>query len=102
MMKVLDRIDIADDVLTDLARRYHVREFAVFGSVLRDDFRTDSDIDVLVEYEAEALIGLFDHFKLAEELEQLLGRRVDLVSKSALHRLISKNVLDSRRVLYAA
>lgn len=100
-MKILDRIEIPDEALADLARRYDVRELALFGSVLRDDFRADSDIDVLVEYEPDALVSLFDHLDLQEELERLLGRSVDLVSKPALHRLIRQNVLDSRHVLFA-
>ena len=55
------RIDIPVEALAELCRRYHVRELALFGSVLRDDFRDDSDIDVLVEYEPVVRVTLFDH-----------------------------------------
>src|SRR5262245_29121013 len=102
MMNVLDRIDISEEALAELARRYHVREIRLFGSVLRDDFREDSDVDVLVEYELNAGISLFDHFNLHEELEQLLGRKVDLVSKPGLHRIIREYVLATSQIVYAA
>jgi predicted nucleotidyltransferase len=101
-MQARERIDIPMDALADLCRRYHVRELALFGSVLRDDFRDDSDIDILVEYESDAQVGLYEHFDLQRDLEQLLGRRVDLVSKRGLNVVIRDDVLRSSQVLYAA
>ena len=83
-MLVRNRIEIPDEALAELCRRYHVRELALFGSVLRDDFRPDSDIDVLVEYESDASITLFTLFALQEELEQLFGRSVDLGTKRSV------------------
>lgn len=53
-MRVLDRIEIDGEKLAEICRRYQVRELALFGSVLRDDFREDSDVDILVEYEPDA------------------------------------------------
>lgn len=53
-MRVLDRIEINEEKVAEICRRYQVRELALFGSVLRDDFREDSDIDILVEYEPDA------------------------------------------------
>ena len=64
-MTVLDRINIPDEALADVCRRYHVRELALFGSILRDDFRSDSDIDVLVEFEPGAHIGLISEGRLS-------------------------------------
>lgn len=101
-MRVCDRIDIPMETLAELCRRYHVRELAVFGSVLRDDFRDGSDIDILVEYEPDARVGLYEHFDLQLELERLLRRKVDLVSKRGLNVVIRDDVLLSSQVLYAA
>ncbi len=101
-MQIRDRLDIPHDELAALCRRYSVRELSLFGSVLRDDFRADSDIDVLVEFEPDAPIGLFDYPGLQEELAELLGRKVDLVSKRGLKQLVRDRVIASSRILYAA
>ncbi len=101
-MQTRARIDIPAKALADLCRRYHVRELSLFGSVLRDDFRDDSDIDILVEYEPDAMVGLFEHFDLERALEDLLGRSVDLVPKNGLHRLLRDSVLESSAVIYAS
>ena len=85
-----------------LCRKYRVRELSIFGSALRDDFRPDSDIDLLVEFEPDAHIGLIAYAGLQEELSELLQRPVDLVSKKGLKPLIRQPVLDSAQVLYAA
>lgn len=101
-MRVLDRIEINEEKVAEICRRYQVRELALFGSVLRDDFREDSDIDILVEYEPDARVGLYAHFDVAEELAQLLGRKVDLISKRGLNPLIRDEVLAASQPLYAA
>lgn len=101
-MAARERIAIPMEQLAALCRRYQVRELSLFGSVLRDDFRDDSDIDVLVEFESQARIGLFRYYDLQMELEQLLGRRVDLVPKRGLKALIRNDVLSSAEVVYAA
>lgn len=101
-MRVRDRLDIPMETLAELCRRFHVRELALFGSILGDDFRDDSDIDILVEYEPDARVGLYEHFDLQIELERLLGRRVDLVSKRGLNVVIRDDVLLASQVLYAA
>ena len=100
-MQIRDRLDIPMDELAALCRRYHVRELALFGSVLRDDFRDDSDIDVLVEFEEDAPIGLFEFVHLKDELAGLLGRGVDLVEKQGLKRWIRAPVLSTAKVIYA-
>lgn len=99
---VKPRIQIPLDRLVDICRRYYVTELALFGSVLRDDFRNDSDIDVLVEFEAGARFGLFRYFELRDELAALLGRNVDLVEKQGLKAVIRDDVIASAQVLYAA
>lgn len=100
-MLVRDRIEIPDEALAELCRRYHVRELALFGSVLRDDFRPDSDIDVLVDFDPDAIVGLFRVFALQEELEGLLGRPIDLVSKRGLNHRLRDRIINSSQVLYA-
>lgn len=99
-MIVYNTISIPDKQLAELCRRYHVREMALFGSVLRDDFRDDSDIDVLVVYEPTASVSYFDMSAPAHELEQLFGRSVDLGTGDSLKPLIRDDVLASSIVIY--
>lgn len=99
-MLVQDRINIADEALAELCRRYYVRELALFGSVLRDDFRDDSDIDVLVEFESDAPIGFVELQRLRDELARLFGRPVDLVSKGGLNRHFRTPIVASAQVVY--
>lgn len=96
------RIDISPNDIQTFCQRYQVRELALFGSVLRDDFRTDSDIDVLVEFEPEAQIGFLALARMQRELSTIFRRPVDLVTKTGLKPKIREVVLDSMRVLYAA
>jgi predicted nucleotidyltransferase len=100
-MLVHNRIEIDETKLAEICRRYHVRELALFGSVLRDDFREDSDIDVLVEFEPRARVGFFELARLQRELASILGRNVDIVPKQGLNPIIRKAVLDSASVVYA-
>jgi predicted nucleotidyltransferase len=101
-MIVRQRIAIPEDALAEIARRYRVRELSLFGSILRDDFHDGSDIDVLVEFEPDARIGYFGLARLQRELEEVFGRRVDVVSKNGLKPLIRQAVLDSAQILCAA
>ena len=75
--------------ITEFYQRWRIAELALFGSVLRADFRPDSDVDVLVTFAEAARWSLLDHIAMEEELSQLLGRKVDLVSRRAIER--SKN-----------
>ena len=95
-------ISIEPNVLADLCRRHHVRELALFGSVLRADFNADSDVDMLVTLEPGTRMGLIAFGRLREELEALVGRPVDLVPKDGLNRHIRDAVLASAVVLHAA
>jgi predicted nucleotidyltransferase len=74
------------DAIQQFCRRWNIRELALFGSVLRTDFRPDSDIDVLVTFHDDAEWGLLDHLQMQQELATLLHRPIDLVSKRALER----------------
>jgi len=88
--------------VADLCRRYGVRELSFFGSAARGELRPDSDIDMLVEFLPDAEIDLVDFAGLMLDLSQLLGRKVDLVSKNGLKPLIRAAVLEEARLFYAA
>ncbi len=87
-------------------RKWHITEFAFFGSVLRDDFGPESDIDVLVTFSPDAPWSLLDHVTMQDELMELFGRPVDLVSRRGIERskyyLRRRAILDSAEVVYAA
>ncbi len=95
-------IPIPRGQIAEFCRRNHIRRLALFGSVLRDDFRPDSDIDVLVEFEPKHIPGLFGLVRMEQELSRLLnGRAVDLVTSKFLNYRIRRRVLDTAEVLYA-
>ncbi len=96
------KIQIPTEQIRDLCRRNQIRQLLLFGSVLRDDFRPESDVDVLVEFEPGAQIGLFEFMRIQEELAALLQRPVDLVPKDGLKPVIRSSVLASAQVVYAA
>jgi predicted nucleotidyltransferase len=95
------RVAIPTDVIADFCRRHHIRKLALFGSVLREDFRPDSDIDVLVEFEPGQRVGLIRLAGIERELTELLGRRVDLRKPGDLSPYFREEVLDSAEVIYA-
>ena len=97
------RIQLPDRTIADFCRRWEIREFSLFGSVLRDDFRPESDIDVVVSFEPGAVWSLLDIAAMQEELTGILGRPVDLVEAEALRNPYRRAaILGSRRVVYAA
>lgn len=97
------RISLPLATLESLCRKWQVHELALFGSVLRDDFSPESDVDVLVTFEPEATWSLWDLIRMREELESLLGRKVDLVEKEAIRNPFRRRkILDSHQVVYAA
>lgn len=87
--------------LERLCRKYDVVELSVFGSVARGDDGPDSDVDFLYVSDPKSSLG-WEFYTLPEELEQLMGRPVDLVPKKYLHRVIRDRVLADAKVLYAA
>lgn len=93
-------------VIAEFCQRWKIAELAVFGSALRDDFRPDSDIDLLVTFASDAEWSLFDHMHMQEELAERLGRRVDIVTRRSVERsrnwIRRRAILDSARVVYAA
>jgi predicted nucleotidyltransferase len=95
------QVPIDRERLGSFCRRHHIRKLAFFGSVLRDDFRPDSDVDILVEFEPGCSPG-FHIVDIEEELSQLLGgHRVDLVNEKYLNPRLRGPVLASAKVAYA-
>jgi len=96
------RIPVPGSQLSGFCRRYHVRRLALFGSVLRDDFSPDSDVDVLVAFEPEARVGFVTLSRMQRELSELFQRPVDLVPMDGLKPIIRESVLSSAQDVYAA
>lgn len=95
------RIALDQTRLGDFCRRHHIRKLALFGSVLRDDFRPESDVDVLVEFEPGHVPGL-RFFAMQAELSELIGRRVDLNTGPDLSPYFRAAVEAEAQVLYVA
>lgn len=100
------RIDIPHEKISAFCRKWKITEFCLFGSALRDDFRPDSDIDVLVTFAPETRYSLFDIIHAHDELKAILGREVDLVEREAVERsenyIRRKHILGSLMPLYVA
>lgn len=94
-------IDLPYAQLAAFCKRNAVRELALFGSALSQQFNASSDIDLLVEFAPGARIGFLDFARMQRELAALLGRKVDLVPKAGLKSAIRSEVLESARVIYA-
>ncbi len=89
--------------LAEFCRKWRVKELSIFGSALREDFQPDSDVDVLVAFAEDAEWDLWDHLHAEEELEQFLGREVDLVEEEALRNPFRRHhILNHREIIYAA
>ena len=101
-MLQLGDAQVDETELSDLCRRYRVRELSFFGSAARDEMRPDSDIDLLVEFLPDSQVSLFGHFDAEQELSKLVGKKVDLVSKTALRGRLRNEILAEARSIYAA
>jgi hypothetical protein len=93
-------LDIPEDAIAEFCRRWKITELAVFGSALGEDFRPDSDVDVLATFARGARWTLFDMVHMREGLEQILGRSVDLVSRRGVEQ--SRNPLRRQAILSSA
>ena len=96
------RIPISREVVAEFCRRHHIRRLSLFGSVLRDDFRPESDVDVLVEFDAEHGPGLIAMAGMEIELSGLLGRKVDLLTPGFVSPYYRDRVLRDAYPLYDA
>ncbi|MGE0120799.1 MAG: nucleotidyltransferase family protein [Dongiaceae bacterium] len=93
------RISVSDDRIAEFCRRHHIRRLSLFGSVLRDDFGPESDVDILVEFEPGHVPGL-GFFALEAELAEIFGRTVDLNTPGFLGRHFRDQVLSDAETLY--
>ena len=91
------QIDVPKEKIAAFCRRNHIRELALFGSALRSDFRPDSDVDMLVEFEPGQEPGLMELVAMENELSEILGRKADMVERQAVER--SENYIRKRYVL---
>jgi predicted nucleotidyltransferase len=99
-------LGLSEQEISGFCRRWRITEFALFGSVLRDDFDAESDLDILVAFAPDADWSLLDHVRMEQELEALLGRKVDLLSRRSVERshnwLRRREILDTAEVVYAS
>ncbi len=107
MVKNFSNLNISQDRLARLCAKYSIVELSLFGSCLREDFNPEtSDVDLLVKFADDAVIGLMQFAGIEQELADMFGRKIDLVSKEAIeesHNWIRrKEILDSAQVLYVA
>jgi hypothetical protein len=94
-------IESPRDRVADFCRRHRIRKLSLFGSILRDDFQPESDIDVLVEFEPDARVGL-SFFGMQDELSEILGRKVDLNTEGFLSKYFRDEVLKVAEVQYVS
>lgn len=105
-MRAKVRISIPRKQLAEFCKRWKITELAFFGSVLREDFHSSSDIDLLVSFRPNAKNSLFDLVRMQNELKEIFGREVDLVERRAIEKsenyIRRKNILSNTKVVYAA
>jgi predicted nucleotidyltransferase len=103
---IKQNINLPRSQISDFCQRWRIRELALFGSVLRNDFRPDSDLDILVTFAPEANWSLLDHLRMEQELATLLNRKIDLFSRRAVdqsHNWIRRReILNTAEVVYGA
>lgn len=96
------RVPIDQEKIRAFCQRHHIRWLALFGSVLTEKFRPDSDVDVLVEFAPGCHVGLLDIAGMEQELSEMLGREVDLRTPNDLSPYFREDVLRQAEVQYAA
>lgn len=100
------QVDMPIDKINTFCKKWQITEFAVFGSVIREDFTPSSDIDVLVTFDENTSYTLFDLINMNDELEDIVGRKVDLLTRYSVENsenyIRKKHILENAQVLYAA
>ncbi len=103
-MRLNGDLQVPDEAMAEFCRRWKITELALFGSVLREDFGPESDVDVLVTFAEDAPWDLFDIVTMKEELGQMVGRKVDLAEREAVEQSRNpfrrRSILNSARVVY--
>ena len=106
MDAILERLNVTEAQIAEFCRKWGIVRLELFGSALRDDFDAESDVDVLVTFEAERRPVLHDLLDMEEELQRLFGRRIDLVKRHLVEDspnwIRRRSILDSARLVYAA
>ena len=100
-MTLAPGLEVEKEKIEEICRRHRIKELAIFGSAARGELRPDSDVDVFVEFEPDAVYGL-EYFGIEIELSELFGRRVDLATKKWLKPKVRSEILREARVVYAA
>lgn len=95
------KLRLPNETIASFCRAHAVREMALFGSSVREDFRDDSDVDVLIDLRDDARIGFVAMQRMQDELAAIFGRRVDLVTRNGLNRHIRDDVFKQAEVIYA-
>ena len=95
------QVPIDREQIVVFCRRHYIRKLALFGSVLREDFSPDSDVDVLVEFDPGHVPGLFGFVKMQDDLSQIIGQQVDLITYKSLIRRLRDRVIASSEIQYA-
>ena len=103
---MLKEFNVPEEKIIEFCRRWKIIEFALFGSVLREDFSPESDIDVLVSFAPDANWSLLDHVEMQDELKMIFGRKTDLISRHGIERsrnhIRRREILETAKVIYAA
>ena len=100
---ILNGIDISEDFIKSFSKKWEIKEFAMFGSILRNDFDKSSDIDVLLTFSPNAKISLLEFVIMQDELKSVFHREVDIIEKKALRNPYRKQeILNNHRVVYEA
>lgn len=98
------KMEVSQSQLAEFCRRWQIKEFALFGSVLRDDFNPESDLDVLVTFSPKASWSLLDHLRMEQELSSLLKREIDLFTRRAVEQshnwMLRQEILRTAEVIY--
>lgn len=98
------KLDVPRDQIADFCRRWQISELALFGSVVRDDFGPDSDVDILITFAPGAKWSLLDHVRMEQELSDLLHCKVDLLTKRAVEQspnwILRRGILSTAEVVY--
>jgi uncharacterized protein len=93
-------LEMPQEQIEAFCRKWKIKELSLFGSVLRKDFKPDSDVDILVSFFPEARHSLFDHVEMRDELQDILKRKVDLLTRKAVEQ--SKNYIRRKAILESA
>jgi predicted nucleotidyltransferase len=100
-MPVAGKLAIPKDQIAEFCKKHHIRKLSIFGSVLRDDFTPQSDVDVLVEFDPLHIPGLIRMAGIEIELSEVIGRKVDLRTPQELSRYFRQEVVESAELQYA-